>query len=134
MGTVAVASAFTETPDRASEQEPPHDHQRHPVELLRTGAPWRDLPEQYGSWKTVSSRFYRWRSAGIWQQILKKLQQQADAQGNLDWVSHYVDSIVVRAHQHAARAKGGSKRRHWIEVVVGSVPRRTCVPKGRASH
>jgi transposase len=102
--------------------------------ILRTGAPWRDLPEQYGSWKTVSSRFYRWRSAGIWQQILKKLQQRADAQGNLDWTSHYVDSTVVRAHQHAAGAKGGSRGRRWAEVVAGSVPRSTCVPKGRASH
>jgi transposase len=34
--------------------------------VLRTGAPWRDLPERFGSWKTVNSRFYRWRAAGTW--------------------------------------------------------------------
>jgi transposase len=79
--------------------------------ILRTGAPWRDLPERYGSWKTVSSRFYRWQSAGIWQRILEKLQQRADGGGKLDWSLHYVDSTVVRAHQHAAGAKGGSEGR-----------------------
>jgi transposase len=79
--------------------------------ILRTGAPWRDLPERYGSWKTVSSRFYRWQRARIWRQLLKKLQQRADGQGKLDWSLHYVDSTVVRAHQHAAGAKGGTKGR-----------------------
>ena len=64
--------------------------------VLRTGAPWRDLPKRYGSWKTVSSRFYRWRTAGIWRQILEMLQQRADGQGKLDWSLHYVDSTVVR--------------------------------------
>jgi len=72
----------------------------------RTGAPWRDLPERYGKWTTISSRFYRWQKAGIWQQILDKLQSQADKQGKLDWDIHYVDGTVVRAHQHAAGAKG----------------------------
>jgi transposase len=43
--------------------------------VTRTGAPWRDLPERYGSWKTVSSRFYRWRQAGVWDRILQELQR-----------------------------------------------------------
>jgi transposase len=77
----------------------------------RTGAPWRDLPERYGSWQTVASRFYRWRQAGVWQQVLATLQQQADAEGQLDWQMHYVDSTSIRAHQHAAGAKGGTQRR-----------------------
>ncbi len=102
--------------------------------VLRTGAPWRDLPERYGSWKTISSRFYRWRSAGVWQQILQKLQQRADGEGKLDWSLHYVDSTVVRAHQHAAGAKGGKEARRWVEVVAGSAPRCMCVPRGRASR
>lgn len=75
--------------------------------LLATGAPWRDLPECYGSWKTVSSRFYRWRTAGIWQRILAALQQLADRLGELDWSVHFLDSTSVRAHQHAAGARGG---------------------------
>ena len=44
--------------------------------ILRTGAPWRDLPERYGPWSTVASRFYRWQQAGIWQRVLEALQQQ----------------------------------------------------------
>lgn len=76
--------------------------------ILRTGAPWRDLPERYGSWETVSGRFYRWRKSGLWSRMLQRLQQQADADGNLDWEVHYVDGSVIRAHQHAAGAKRGS--------------------------
>lgn len=76
--------------------------------LIRTGAPWRDLPERYGPWRTVASRFYRWRKAGIWERLFAALQQQADAQGQLDWQIHYVDGTIVRAHQHAAGAKGGT--------------------------
>ncbi len=72
----------------------------------RTGAPWRDMPERYGKWSSVSGRFYRWRKAGIWQRILAALQQQADQRGKLDWAVHYVDGTVIRAHQHAAGAKG----------------------------
>jgi transposase len=79
--------------------------------ILRTGAPWRDLPERYGPWRTVASRFYRWRKAGVFQQILDTLQQQADATGHVNWVLHYVDSTIVRAHQHAAGAKKGVPRR-----------------------
>ena len=76
--------------------------------ILRTGSPWRSLPERYGSWKTVSSRFYRWQKAGIWDRVLAELQRRADAEGRLDWSLHFVDSTVVRAHQHAAGAKGGT--------------------------
>jgi transposase len=78
--------------------------------ILRTGAPWRDLPERYGPWRTVASRFYRWQKAGVFQQILDTLQQQADATGHVNWGLHYVDSTIVRAHQHAAGAKKGSRR------------------------
>ena len=70
----------------------------------RTGAPWRDLPDRYGPWQTVASRFYRWQKAGIWQRLLQALQQQAESAQQLDWENHYVDSTVVRAHQHAAGA------------------------------
>jgi transposase len=78
--------------------------------VLRTGAPWRDLPERYGSWSTVYSRFQRWRKAGTWDAIFAAVQQEADAAGELDWEIHYVDGTVVRAHQHAAGAKGGTLR------------------------
>jgi transposase len=56
--------------------------------ILRTGAPWEELPERYGSPKTVSSRFYRWRKAGIWDRILTALQTDAAERGTLDWTIH----------------------------------------------
>ena len=81
------------------------------VWIIRTGAPWRDLPERYGSWKTVSSRFYRWQQKGVWNRIFSKVQQLSDANGEIGWEVHYVDGTVVRAHQHAAGAKGGTQKR-----------------------
>jgi len=75
--------------------------------ILRTGAPWRDLSEHYGAWETVSGRFYGWRKRGLWQRLLERLQQQADAVGKVNWDRHFVDGSVIRAHQHAAGAKRG---------------------------
>jgi transposase len=77
--------------------------------LLRTGAPWRDLPDYYGPWSTVASRFYRWVKAGVWWHILEALQQMGEIDGQIDWEKHSVDSTIIRAHQHAAGAKGGTK-------------------------
>ncbi|RVX44121.1 transposase [Nonomuraea polychroma] len=70
---------------------------------VRVGAPWRDVPECYGSWRAVYSLFRRWQRAGIWQQILTRLQALADAQGLIGWQVG-VDSTICRAHQHAAGA------------------------------
>ena len=90
----------------------PHNDHRTTINgilwIARTGAPWRDLPEPYGAWETVSGRFYRWQHSGIWTQILQALQQQADADGKLNWEVHHVDGSVIRAHQHSAGAKRGS--------------------------
>jgi len=75
--------------------------------IARTGAPWRDLPPRFGPWQTVASRFYRWSAAGIWDALLAALQRQADVAGKLDWSVHFVDGTTIRAHQHAAGARGG---------------------------
>ena len=77
---------------------------------LATGAPWRDLPERYGPWQTVYTRFRRWTAAGVWERMVAAVQRQADAAGQLDWAVHFVDGTVIRAHQHAAGAKGGTRR------------------------
>jgi transposase len=66
---------------------------------------WRDLPRHYGRVGTVSSRFYRWRRSGVWQHVLEALQALADTQGRVGWELHFLDSTVVRAHQHAAGAR-----------------------------
>ena len=105
MAAAGAAPAAREAPDGASERE---DHRRilnGILWVLRTGAPWHDLPARYGPVGTVSSRFYRWRGCGVWRRILSALQAEADARGEVDWDLHFVDASVIRAHQHAAGAR-----------------------------
>lgn len=71
---------------------------------LRTGSPWRDVPERYGPYQTCYDRFVHFKDKGLWQQILETLQQNADADGQLDWAVGSADGTIVRAHQHAAGA------------------------------
>lgn len=95
-------------PQKPNTGRPSNDHRQvlnGMLWILRTGAPWRDLPTAYGSWPTVSGRFYRWRKSGLWSEILQRLQQQADQEGRINWDIHFVDGSVIRAHQHAAGAK-----------------------------
>ncbi len=102
---------------------------------LATGAPWRDLPERYGPWQTVYTRFRRWTAAGVWERMVAAVQRQADAAGQLDWAVHFVDGTVIRAHQHAAGAKGGTRtRRRWAAAGGASRPRSTSAPRAAASR
>lgn len=71
---------------------------------LRTGAPWRDLPERYGPWRTCYARFVRWQQDGTWDRLLAHAQTKDDAVGRVNWEVS-IDSRVVRAHQHAAGAR-----------------------------
>ena len=77
---------------------------------IRSGAPWRDVPARYGSWKSIYTRFRRWALDGTFATMLAAAQADADADGDIDWLVS-VDSTIVRAHQHAAGAKGGSGKR-----------------------
>jgi transposase len=102
---------------------------------LATGAPWRDLPERYGSWSTVYTRFRRWTLASVWQRIFAAVQRQADAAGQVDWTVHFVDGTVIRAHQHAAGAKGGTRRpRRWARARAASRRRSTSGRRAAASR
>jgi transposase len=99
--------------------------------ILRTGAPWPDLPARYGPPSTVSTRLYRWKKAGIWDRLFAAVQAEADAAGELDWETHHVDATVIRAHQHAAGAKRGTQRpRPWAAAKAGSA--RRCIFAVRA--
>ena len=95
-------------PQRPKMGRPPLDH-RIMVEgivwILRTGAPWRDLPDHFGKWQTTAGRFYDWRRNGVWERVLLGVQTRGDALGELDWLLHHLDGSVVRAHQHAAGAR-----------------------------
>ena len=72
--------------------------------ILRTGAPWRDLPERFGPWKTVYDYFSNWRKSGVFDRILDALQIRLDRQGKIDWDLWCIDGSNVRAARCAAGA------------------------------
>ena len=100
---------------------------------LKTGAPWRDLPERYGPWQTVYARFRRWQQAGVWDRVLAALQTEGDATGTLDWSLHFIDGSTVRAHPHAAGAKKGAAPKPWAARAAASPRKSTSGPSGAAS-
>jgi len=82
---------------------------------IRTGTPWRDVPEKYGKWMTVYQRFRRWSEAGVWEVVASTL-----AQAMADNTHHSVDSTTVRGHVSAAGAKGGLANRLLAGRGAGS--------------
>lgn len=85
--------------------------------VLRTGAPWRDMPERYGPYTTAYNRFNRWRKAGIWDRLMNAIVKAHD--GNVQMI----DSSTVRVHQHAS---GVEKKVEIVvlgEVEAGSPPK-----------
>ncbi len=97
--------------------------------ILRTGAPWRDLPPDYGDWKNTHRRFCRWRDKGIWEKLLETLSEETE----LEWLM--IDASHIKVHPHGTgarggnqemgRTKGGSTRRcilPWMRMVSRSGP------------
>ena len=82
------------------------------VWIARSGAPWRDLPERYGPWETVYSRFRKWINDGILDNIFRVLSLDAE----LDEL--FMDSSIVQAHQHSAGAKKGGLPMKLDEAVA----------------
>ena len=70
---------------------------------LNTGIPWRDLPERFGPWQSVYSRFRAWTKAGVWEDILTALIEQ----DLVDETTLMLDSTTIKVHQHASGAKKG---------------------------
>jgi transposase len=73
--------------------------------VLCSGAPWRDLPERYGPWKTVYNRFNRWSKSGVINIIFNRLLSSLDAHGLVDWSATALDGSNIRALRCAAGAK-----------------------------
>lgn len=78
--------------------------------VLRSGAPWRDLPERYGPWKTVYDRFRRWAEDGTLELIVRHLQGELDAEGRVDWNQFNVDSTIVQASRAASGGPNDDKK------------------------
>jgi transposase len=83
--------------------------------VLRTGAPWRDLPEDYGGWKNTHRRFCRWRDAGQWEALLGVLIQEPD----FEWL--IIDASHAKVHAHGTGARGGNQAMGLTKG--GSIPR-----------
>jgi transposase len=81
--------------------------------MARTGSPWRDLPEEFGDWNSIYRRFARWSNAGVWQQVFQALAQDAEFR------QVYLDTTIVRAHQHASGAPKKTARKRSGARVVG---------------
>ena len=110
--------------------------------IARTGAPWRDLPDEFGKWSSVYRQFRRWTLAGLWEDIMDALNQS----GAVPHALQMIDSTVVRAHhplpgragrkqcpeRGAAGAKGGLRDRVLAAQEVASRPKSisSSMPRG----
>ena len=85
---------------------PAHDNRRFidaVCWILRTGAPWRDLPPDYGDWKNTHRRFCRWRDRGVWAGLLEAVMDDPD----FEWLM--IDARYIKAHPHSAGTRGGNQ-------------------------
>ena len=71
--------------------------------IIRTGAPWRDLPPDLGDWSNTHRRFIRWRDKGVWERLLDLLIDEPD----YEWLM--IDASHCKVHPHAAGAEGGNQ-------------------------
>ena len=70
----------------------------------KTGIPWRDLPERFGDFRVIHTRFSRWSQKGVWEQVFNQLSEQSDDEYAM------LEATIVKAHQHSAGKKGSSHR------------------------
>jgi putative transposase len=117
-----IAKILAEIKHKAG--RPPAQSDRMFIEAVlyvaRTGMPWRDMPQEFGQWDAVYNRFRRWEARGRWKKLWESLQSD-DMQiaRNI-----FIDSTIVRAHQHAAGAlkKTGDKPHKLWGVLAGAFP------------
>ena len=96
--------------------------------LMRTGAPWRDLPEEFGDWNAVFRQFRRWADSGLWDVILEALGGSEAS----DTALQMLDATIIRAHHCAAGGKGGASATRSAARAAASPPRSTLEPMPRA--
>jgi transposase len=96
--------------------------------VLRTGMPWRDLPDRYGPYTTAYNRFNRWSRRGIWKKIFDTL-----ASKSRDSL-YLIDSTIVKAHRAASGAKGGRKIRRSASAAAGGARKSTPSSTAKAAR
>ena len=105
--------------------------------VLRSGAPWRDLPDDFGPYTTCYNRFVRWRRAGVWGSIMDALAKAHDASVQM------IDTSIFRVHQHGAciirnrkqsmgRSRGGLTSKIHAVVDTNGLPVRLALTAGEA--
>lgn len=110
----------------------PADHRRTLDGILwivRTGAPWRDLPAELGEWNSVYQQFRRWSLSGLWDILLEALADSGAAPKTVQMI----DATVIRAHHQAAGAKGGLRGRLLAVRAAALRARFTPAPMKKAS-
>lgn len=85
--------------------------------VLRTGAPWRDLPQEFGNWNSTDQRFACWGRNGVWQRVRELLSQDAD------FHDVFIDSTVILVHQHGIGTEQKTPHRRSAAPAAGSAPR-----------
>jgi transposase len=106
---------------------PPGNHRRvldGVFWIARTGAPWRDLPAEFGNWNSIWRQFRRWSVSGVWDVLLQAL---ADSGGEADRLQ-MIDSTTTRAHRCAAGLKGGRTIRRLGAHAEAFQPKSTSAP------
>lgn len=105
--------------------------------ILRTGAPWRDLPPRYGPWQSAYDRMTRWKRLGLWEKILKGLQGEAQAGrlpgGAVDFEGRAIDSTTVKAHPDAAGARHAPAKKGAVDPARPVAPLRKSRTRRRES-
>jgi transposase len=104
--------------------------------VLRSGAPWRDVPGDFGPYTTCCNRFVRWRQAGVWARIMNALAAAHDTSVQI------IDTSIARVHQHGAcifqnrkqsigRSRGGLTSKIHAVVDTNGLPVRLALTAGK---
>ena len=102
-----VADVFPEPAATGRPRRDPRQIVNGILWILRTGSPWRDMPEEFGPWQTAWRLFDQWNGDGTFDEILRRLQAAFVDLGEIDYELWCVDGTISRAHRCAA---GGGKK------------------------
>lgn len=95
------------------------------VYRLRVGGPWRDLPEGFGSWSSVFTRWSRWNRSGLWTKVLALLGHKAKG------VLRHLDATHSKGHQHGSNPAGGQQNQAIGRTKGGLHSKLTALVDGR---